>query len=169
MWYEYKPEVLHIQHLITYYIKQCNLFLASFAALRQVMGCATSALFLLEDVSWWRKFVSNKQKYWIPWWGRMVSQIAKFMGPTWDSTGSCWPQMVPMLAPWTLLSDMLPWQWLQGSLDWNPFISSNYCNSFHQGTISRWKLLIYKYSKKLWWSGMYTFTQYILDYLPHYS
>ena len=30
--------------------------------------------------------------------------IAKFMGPTWGPPGSCWPQMGPMLAPWTLLS-----------------------------------------------------------------
>ena len=32
------------------------------------------------------------------------TQIAKFMGPTWGPPGSCWPQMGPMLAPWTLLS-----------------------------------------------------------------
>ena len=36
----------------------------------------------------------------------MTSQIAKFMGPTWGPTGSCRPQMGPMLAPWTLLSGM---------------------------------------------------------------
>ena len=35
-------------------------------------------------------------------------QIAKFMGPTWDPPGSCQPQMGPMLAPWTLLSGVLP-------------------------------------------------------------
>ena len=29
-------------------------------------------------------------------------QIAKFMGPTWAPSGSCRPQMGPMLAPWTL-------------------------------------------------------------------
>ena len=29
---------------------------------------------------------------------------AKFMEPTWDPSGSCRPQMSPMLAPWTLLS-----------------------------------------------------------------
>ena len=34
------------------------------------------------------------------------SQIAKFMGPTWGPTGSCRPQMSPMLAPWTLLLGM---------------------------------------------------------------
>ena len=33
-----------------------------------------------------------------------TTQIAKFMGPTWDPSGSCWLQMGPMLAPWTLLS-----------------------------------------------------------------
>ena len=30
------------------------------------------------------------------------TQIVKFMGPTWGPPGSCWPQMGPMLAPWTL-------------------------------------------------------------------
>ena len=34
----------------------------------------------------------------------IAPQIAKFMGPTWVPPGSCWPQMGPMLAPWTLLS-----------------------------------------------------------------
>ena len=33
-----------------------------------------------------------------------TSQIARFMEPTWGPTGSCWLQMGPMLAPWTLLS-----------------------------------------------------------------
>ena len=32
------------------------------------------------------------------------TQITKFMGPTWGPSGSWWPQMGPMLAPWTLLS-----------------------------------------------------------------
>ena len=35
------------------------------------------------------------------------SQIAKFIGPAWGPPTSCWPQMGPMLAPWTLLSGML--------------------------------------------------------------
>ena len=34
------------------------------------------------------------------------TKIAKFMGPTWGSPGSCRPQMDPMLAPWTLLSEI---------------------------------------------------------------
>ena len=38
----------------------------------------------------------------------MISQIAKFMGPTWGPPGSCRPQMGPMLAPWTLLSGIVP-------------------------------------------------------------
>ena len=37
-----------------------------------------------------------------------MSQIAKLMGPTWGPPGSCRPQMGPMLAPWTLLSGVLP-------------------------------------------------------------
>ena len=37
-----------------------------------------------------------------------MSQIAKFMGPTWGPPGSCRPQMGPMLAPWILLSGIVP-------------------------------------------------------------
>ena len=33
----------------------------------------------------------------------IVTQIARFMGPTWGPSGSCRPQMGPMLVPWTLL------------------------------------------------------------------
>ena len=36
-----------------------------------------------------------------------TSQIARFMGPTWGPPGSCWPQMGPILAPWTLLSGLM--------------------------------------------------------------
>ena len=36
-----------------------------------------------------------------------MSQIAKFMGPTWGLPGSCWHQVGPMLAPWTLLSGVI--------------------------------------------------------------
>ena len=38
-----------------------------------------------------------------------TAQIARFMGPTWGPSGSCRPQMGPMLAPWTLLSGMVGW------------------------------------------------------------
>ena len=34
---------------------------------------------------------------------RKITQIAKFMGPAWGPPGSCWPQIDPMLAPWTLI------------------------------------------------------------------
>ena len=37
-----------------------------------------------------------------------LPQIARFMGSTWGPPGSCRPQMGPMLAPWTLLSETLP-------------------------------------------------------------
>ena len=36
--------------------------------------------------------------------GQCNTQIAKCMAPTWGPPGSCWPQMGPMLAPWTFLS-----------------------------------------------------------------
>ena len=35
------------------------------------------------------------------------TQIARFVWPTWGQPGSCWPQVGPMLAPWTLLSGHL--------------------------------------------------------------
>ena len=50
-----------------------------------------------------------------PWMGyiksalQSISQIARFMGPTWGPSGSCRPQMGPMLAPWTLLSGLALW------------------------------------------------------------
>ena len=55
------------------------------------------------DISWiHQKYLRNtmgKSGFIVAKW----SQIAKFMGPTWGPPGSCWPQMGPMLAPWTLL------------------------------------------------------------------
>ena len=45
-----------------------------------------------------------------------ISLIARFMGPTWGPSGADRTQAGPMLAPWTLLSGMLPpdtslWIW----------------------------------------------------------
>ena len=40
--------------------------------------------------------------------GNCTTHIAKFMGPTWSLPGSCWSQLGPMLAPWTLLSGYIP-------------------------------------------------------------
>ena len=37
----------------------------------------------------------------------VASQIATLMGPTWGPSGSCRPQVGPMMAPWTLLSGLL--------------------------------------------------------------
>ena len=36
-----------------------------------------------------------------------TTQITRFMGPTWGPSGSCRPQVGPMLAPWTLRSEEL--------------------------------------------------------------
>ena len=41
----------------------------------------------------------------------VYTQIEKFMGPTWGPPVSCRPQMVPMLAPWTLLSGHVLYPW----------------------------------------------------------
>ena len=64
---------------------------------------------------------------WINDW--VNNREAKFMGPTWGPPGSCRPQMGPMLAPWTLLSGMLPWAtgvlgrnfvYVQDNATWRP-------------------------------------------------
>ena len=44
------------------------------------------------------------QMYQIHFLGWRLPQIAKFIGPTWGPSGSCRPQMGPMLAQWTLIS-----------------------------------------------------------------
>ena len=45
------------------------------------------------------------------------TQIAKLMGPTWGPTGSCRPQMGPMLALWTLLSQY-GFSWVLHATSW---------------------------------------------------
>ena len=59
-------------------------------------------------VSWLTQVVEilPHETQWIPIITAKPSQIAKFMGPTRGPPGSCWPQLGPMLAPWTLLSGM---------------------------------------------------------------
>ena len=54
----------------------------------------------------------------------MTSQIAKLMWPTSGPPGSCRPQMGPILAPWTLLSDT---SWFH-TQQWLPFNSNKIKN-----------------------------------------
>ena len=57
-----------------------------------------------------RSKVGNRSHLSLTWICQKVkisSQIARFMGPTWGPPGSCWPQMGPILAPWTLLSGVV--------------------------------------------------------------
>ena len=60
--------------------------------------------------------------------GRLVNlaaaQIGRFTWPTWGPPGSCWPQVGPMRAQWTLLSGWYNWaaltstvtRWLTGEM-----------------------------------------------------
>ena len=85
----------------------------------------------------------------------MWTQIAKFMGPTWGPSGSCWPQMGPMLAPWTLLSGdscehMLPtdqyeYGLTQGSLP--PVIALLWCRYDRIRSHKIWQILVYENTK----------------------
>ena len=59
--------------------------------------------YIIDAVMIWALRYSLDPEIW-----RDTSQITKFMGPTWGPTGSCRPQMGPMLAPWTLLSGLAP-------------------------------------------------------------
>ena len=56
-------------------------------------------IWIVEDM--WNKLCSLRVRH-------LQSQIAWFMGTAWGPPGSCRPQMGPMLAPWTLLSGVLP-------------------------------------------------------------
>ena len=51
-------------------------------------------------------------------------QIARFMGPTWGPSGSCRPQVGPMLATWTLLSGSVPHIY-------RPWALSSLCDCVH--------------------------------------
>ena len=51
-----------------------------------------------------RQPVSFRYESRLPMPEHQNQQIAKFMGPAWGQSGSCRPQMGPMLAPWTMLS-----------------------------------------------------------------
>ena len=62
-------------------------------------------------------------------------QIAKSMGPTWGPSGSCRPQMGPMLAPWTLLSDILSQSQRCGTYHWL-IARHQYCTGYT--TILHW-------------------------------
>ena len=59
----------------------------------------------------WGEGTQPNEKYWnmVIFLGSVLlySLIARFMGPTWGPSGSCRPQMGPMLAPRTLLSGLL--------------------------------------------------------------
>ena len=43
------------------------------------------------------------------WWARCVVPDSRFMGPTWGPLGADRTQVGPMLAPWTLLSEVPLW------------------------------------------------------------
>ena len=59
-------------------------------------------------------------------------EIGKFMRPTWGPPGSYRPQMGPMLAPWTLLSEAAFFFWYTGvSTKWLIFFSSYFQINFH--------------------------------------
>ena len=99
-----KERALHILSLLCVWLN-INLYLKEMGTL----GCIPSAIAVLYNVD---LFLPKPHP-----WGItacpdsnsiiITTQIAKFMEPTWSPPGSYWPQMGPMLAPWTLLSGHL--------------------------------------------------------------
>ena len=64
-------------------------------------------IYLLNFLSWTEMYIVIMKLMSVrPPLYHILSQKTKFMRPTWGPPGSCWPQMGPMLAPWTLLSGM---------------------------------------------------------------
>ena len=49
-----------------------------------------------------RTALSKKYAHGLPF--PVIFQITRFKRSTWGPPGCCWPQMDPMLVPWTLLS-----------------------------------------------------------------
>ena len=62
--------------------------------------------------------VTSPRGQWVNLLMDKLSQIAKFMGSTWGPSGSCRPQMGPVLASWTLLSWMGCLLWLFCTENW---------------------------------------------------
>ena len=101
------------------------------------------------------------------WWSKelWISLIARFMGPTWRPPGSCWPQMGPMLAPWTLLSLSSGWDMLIPG--WSVYIVQ--AEQWHSGKC----LLFMPWMKWGWVKGSHTQrmtlwqTRYVLTGLHH--
>ena len=63
----------------------------------------------------------------------LITPIAKFMGPTWGPSGSCRPQMGPILATWILLSGYL-WlvpTWLLSPVQYWSSPQSAFCVCLH--------------------------------------
>ena len=54
-------------------------------------------------------------------------QIARFKGPTWGPSGSCRPQVGPMLAPWTLPSGSLLERLSSVVFTFNLYASASFC------------------------------------------
>ena len=65
-------------------------------------------------------------------------QIARFMGPTWGPTGSCRPQMGPMLAPWTLLSGY-NFVWIQLFMHSQISILAYPISARNRRTVTQWR------------------------------
>ena len=76
------------------------------------------------------------------------TQIARFVGPTWGPPGSCWTQIDPMLAPWTLLSGY-SWPVFKNTHYGGTDRVDNYRNA-HPISLSK-TYIIYGNSMDIWW------------------
>ena len=109
--------------------------------------------------------IDNKiNHHWVRWWlgGEYQtshylnqSQIAKFMGPTWGPSGSCRPQMGPILAPWKLaIRDAEPICWCiyvgLGGVELNVINSVGPNYKISVSHIAWWKLNLTQNLKLKW-------------------
>ena len=131
-------------------------------------------------MAWWRRglksgFSNQKLKIQceVDWCISGASQKTRLMGPTWGPSGSCRPQMGPMLAPWNLLSGL--YQFLSlifesiaklmhfkqlcfiGYLELCEDMGPSYLILYMWKGVQKWP-----YSMKIWWSLQNT-----ILYRPH--
>ena len=98
---QYKHKFTHLSCRNLKCPVDCSIWFSDLSSLLktkcQTLPCPISMTVKLPQKSRYGKVIASFKITW-------CTQIARLMGPTWGPPGACRPQMVPMLAPWTLLS-----------------------------------------------------------------
>ena len=114
-------------------------------ALGQYYDCTSATEITLKDTSKTDQYQTTMKPQTCSQF-MLSSQIAILMWPTWGPPRFCWPQVGPMLAPWTLLSGMCTIYPGSCSNTWYP--SDTHLQpesikiSFAQNGVHRWPMIL---------------------------